>query len=188
MTELDKTWDELRASLNSYVRNKVDVDVLEDLVHDILLRVLQNEDKLSELENPLAWIYTIAKNRITDYYRKQARINTTSELDDLEQENFGSDILPDSMDNEFTKCLRPLIERLEPKYKEALLLIDFNDIKQSDAAEQIGISLSGMKSRVQRGRAKLKEELLACCAIEKDRFGKIIDYKLIDGCNKGQCC
>ena len=188
MTELDKTWDELRTSLNSYVRTKVDVNVSEDLVHDILLRVLQNESKLSELDNPLAWIYTIAKNRITDHYRKQARINTTSELGNLEQDNIDSEMLPDSIESDFAKCLLPLTDRLEPKYKEALLLTDFNEIKQADAADQIGISISGMKSRVQRGRAKLKEELLACCAIEKDRFGKVINYNQTDGCNKDQCC
>ena len=161
MTELDKTWDELRTSLNSYVRNKVDVDVSEDLVHDILLRVLQNEDKLSELNNPLAWIYTIAKNRITDHYRNQSKITTTSEIDDIETKFNDPKSMADSIDNDFVKCLKPLTNRLEPKYKEALLLADFNQIKQEDAAQRIGISISGMKSRVQRGRIKLKEEILA---------------------------
>jgi len=188
MTELDTTWSELRTRLTSYVRTKVDVDVSEDLVHDILLRVLQNEDKLSELDSPIAWIYTIAKNKIADYYRKQSRIDSTNDLDSLETEHADIEILPESVDNDFTECLRPLLERLEPKYKEALLLTDFNEIKQATAAEQIGISSSGMKSRVQRGRTKLKEELLACCAVEVDRFDKVIDYKQKDSCNKDSCC
>ncbi|QMU62178.1 MAG: sigma-70 family RNA polymerase sigma factor [Gammaproteobacteria bacterium] len=181
MAELDTTWDELRSKLTRYVRSKVDVDVSEDLVHDILLRVLQNEEALSNADNPLAWMYSIAKNRITDHYRKQSMINTKNEIVDSES-------MPDSVDHDFAKCLRPLSDRLEPKYKEALLLADFNEIKQSVAAERIGISISGMKSRVQRGRAKLKEELLACCAVEKDRFGNVIDYKRKDRSNKDQCC
>ena len=188
MTGLNTTWDELRSKLISYVRTKVDVDVSEDLVHDILLRILQNEETLSNADNPLAWIYTVAKNRITDHYRRQSGINTTNEVDDLETETTDPERMPDNVDNGFTKCLRPLIDRLEPKYKEALLLTDFNEIKQADAAERIGISLSGMKSRVQRGRTKLKEELLACCAIEKDRFGKVIDYKQKDSSSKDKCC
>jgi RNA polymerase sigma-70 factor (ECF subfamily) len=187
MTELDTTWHELRTKLNSYVRTKVDVDVSEDVVHDILLRVLQNEDKLSELDNPLAWIYSIAKNRITDYYRKQSRTYSTNDLYNFEPENTGTEKRHGSADNDFAECLRPLTDRLEPKYKEAVLLADFNGMKQIDAAKQIGISLSGMKSRVQRGRAKLKEELIACCAVEVDRFGKVIDYKPKDSSNL-DCC
>ena len=184
MTELNSTWDELRFKLIHYVRTKVDVDVSEDLVHDILLRVLQNEDALANADEPLAWIYTVAKNRITDHYRKQSRISTTNTFHDLETD---SDNMPDSVDNDFAKCLKPLTDRLEPKYKEALLLTDFNEVKQVDAAKQIGVSVSGMKSRVQRGRAKLKEALLACCAIEQDRFGKVIDYKQKDNSSKDQC-
>ena len=188
MTKIDKTWNELRTRLNTYVCSKVDVDVSEDLVHDILLRVLQNEKELSKVDNPLAWIYTVARNRITDYYRKQAYINTISESDSLEEEIPDFDNQHDDVDHDFSKCLWPLLERLEPKYKEALLLTDFNEIKQAEAAEQVGISLSGMKSRVQRGRARLKEELLTCCAIEKDRFGNVTEYKQKDSSNKDQCC
>lgn len=188
MTELDITWAELRSKLNSYVRSKVDVDISEDLVHDILLRVLQNEDALSNADNPLAWIYTVAQNSITDHYRKQSRMKSTNEVAALEAKVADFEEMLNEVDNDFAKCLRPLIDRLAPKYKEALLLTDFNEIKQVDAAEQIGISISAMKSRVQRGRIKLKKELLACCAIEKDRFEKVIDYKPKDSSNKDQCC
>lgn len=181
MTELDTAWEELRSKLTRYVRTKVNVDVSEDLVHDILLRVLQNENALANADNPLAWIYTIAKNRITDHYRKQSTKNANNKVSDSEE-------MSDNIDNDFAKCLRPLTDRLDPKYKEALLLTDFNDINQADAAERVGISISGMKSRVQRGRRKLKQELLACCEIEKDRFGKVIDYKRKDNFNKDRCC
>ncbi len=188
MSELNTTWDELRSLLTKYIRTKVDVDVSEDLVHDILLSVLQNEGALTDAENPLAWIYIVAKNRITDYYRKHSNINASNDVNDLETTIADYESMPDNVDSEFAKCLRPLTNKLEPKYKEALLLADFNEIKQADAAERIGISVSGMKSRIQRGRIKLKEELLACCEIEKDRFGKVIEYKQKNSLNKDQCC
>ena len=188
MTELDKTWYELRTSLNNYVRTKVNVNVSEDLVHDILLRVLQNEEKLSSVDNPLAWIYTIAKNRITDHYRNQSRVNSTTDLDGLETENIEYKSLPENVDIDFAGWLRPITERLEPKYKEALLLVDFNQKGQAAAAEEIGISLSAMKSRVQRARAYLKEELLACCAFEVDRFGKPIEYEQKESRKQESCC
>jgi len=188
MTELDKTWFELRKNLNRYVRTKVDIDVSEDLVHDILLRVLQNQEKLSNADNPLAWIYTIAKNRITDHYRKQSRINSKIKSDSLDLEGNECESMPDCVDVDFSRWLRPIAERLEPKYKEALLLVDFNQKGQAAAAEEMGISLSAMKSRVQRARTNLKEELLACCAIEVDRFGKPIDYKKREIRRQDNCC
>ena len=151
----------------------MDVDAADDLVHDILLKVLQNENKLSELNNPIAWIFTIAKNTITDYHRKNSKLKFTNEIDNLKT----ADSNKTYIDKEFAACLRPLINDLEPKYEQALLLTDIQGIKQKDAAERVGISVSGMKSRIQRARRKLKDQILECCAIEVDRFGQIVDYE-----------
>ena len=56
-----------------------------------------------------------------------------------------------------------------------------------DAAEKLGVSISGMKSRVQRGRRKLKNVLLNCCEVELDRRGGPVDYRRRnpDACD---CC
>ena len=184
MTKRKEIWEELRLSLKRFVRTKVDADVSEDLVHDILLNVIQNEDKFKEADNPTAWLYTVAKNKITDYYRKRPKINAVTKMQEIKEVYYESE----NIMQEFSVCLRPLVERLEPKYREALLIVDFNGVKQAEAAKKIGITLSAMKSRVQRARARLKTELLNCCSVEVDRFGKIIDYKQIGNCNKNDCC
>ena len=186
MTALNQTWEELRTSLLGYVRMKAKPDVAEDIVHDILLRVLQNEDKLRTVDHPIAWVYAVAKNRITDFYRDQAKLKN-SEVD-VEQVSAESAEMIENMDHEFAQCLRPLTERLDEKYKQALLLTDFGEQKQTEAAKQVGISVSGMKSRVQRARSKLKEELLNCCAVEVDHFGQIVDYARKDHCKPSDCC
>ena len=54
---------------------------------------------------------------------------------------------------------------------------DIEGLSQTAAARRLGISTSGMKSRVQRGRARLKETLLRCCQIHLDRNGGILDYE-----------
>lgn len=185
MTEQDETWQDLRVRLKRYVASRVDVDASDDVVHDILLQVLKNKEKLNSVENPLAWVFTIAKNRVTDYYRKQSRQKTTQDVDDLDIVD--SELLAEMPNDDFSACLKPLVERLEPKYREALLLADFSDIKQADAAQTVGISTSGMKSRVQRGRTKLKDALLACCEIEQDRFGKVM-ISTRKGKKNEDCC
>ena len=55
--------------------------------------------------------------------------------------------------------------------------IEFEEISQKALAERLGLSLSGAKSRVQRGRVKLRELLLGCCHVDFDRRGNIIDYR-----------
>jgi RNA polymerase sigma-70 factor (ECF subfamily) len=62
-----------------------------------------------------------------------------------------------------------MIERLPPIYREALQLTDLDGVSQTAAAEQLGLSVSGMKARVQRARQQLRESLLTCCAVELDR-------------------
>ena len=68
-----------------------------------------------------------------------------------------------------------MIDGLPAPYGQALTLTEFEGLTQRQLAERLGISLSGAKSRVQRGREKLKEALLDCCQFEFDRRGKIID-------------
>ena len=61
-------------------------------------------------------------------------------------------------------------------------------IAQRELSERLGISFSGAKSRVQRARAKIKEQLLACCHFQLDYAGHIVDYWPHCGCDTpGDC-
>ena len=81
---------------------------------------------------------------------------------------------------ELAGCLRPMIERLSREYRQAVILVDLEGLTQQEAAAHLGLSLSGMKSRVQRGRRQLKGMLEACCTIELDRRRGVADYDLRD--------
>lgn len=73
---------------------------------------------------------------------------------------------------ELAGCLAPLIARLPETYREALALTEFQGITQAEAGARLGLSVSGMKTRVQRGRGQLKDLLLDCCHIELDSRGE----------------
>jgi RNA polymerase sigma-70 factor (ECF subfamily) len=70
----------------------------------------------------------------------------------------------------------PMIKQLPPPYGEAITLTDIEGLKQADAARRAGVSLSGLKSRVQRGRQQLRAVLEECCRVELDRRGSIAGY------------
>ena len=92
------------------------------------------------------------------------------------------------MRGSFIPFIRGAVAGLPEPYREALLLTEYEGLTQQQLAERVGISLSGAKSRVQRGREKLKQILLDCCHVELDRRGGIIDYQgQCDCCANGHC-
>ncbi|MBV1930385.1 MAG: sigma-70 family RNA polymerase sigma factor [Porticoccaceae bacterium] len=183
MTISDKDWSGFEQKLRSYVARRVEAGYVDDLVGEILLRLVRREPDWQAAKSPVAWMYRVATNVVTDHYRRHAvehRIVENRDLSDL------SDATEDEGDitprKELAQCLIPLIEDLPPRYREALQLVDIKELPQAQAAAQLGLSLSGMKSRVQRGRLKLKGLLLDCCTIEINRRGNVVNYSGSSAC------
>ena len=78
---------------------------------------------------------------------------------------------------EVADCIKMIVANMPEKYRSAIQLTEFAETSQVELARQTGMSLSGAKSRVQRGRRKLKEILLDCCKVEVDNYGNILDYR-----------
>jgi len=77
---------------------------------------------------------------------------------------------------ELSECLRPMIQQLPECYREAVILSELQGLKQKEVAQIHGISVSGAKSRIQRGRAILKDMLSDCCGLKFDHGGRLCDY------------
>ncbi len=169
---INTIWSELNDHLEGFVIKKVgDRDAARDIVHDVFLKVQSKISTLKDDKKVTPWIFQITRNTITDYYRAQQKeFRDISRIESLEDE------LEKNETREFSQCVIPMIEALSEKYKEALLLSEIEGLSQMALAERLGISYSGAKSRVQRGRAKLKELLIQCCTITADSYGNIIDY------------
>jgi RNA polymerase sigma-70 factor (ECF subfamily) len=74
-----------------------------------------------------------------------------------------------------------LLARVPSEYQQALELTDLGSMTQKDAAARLGLSSSGMKSRVQRGRRLLGAEIGRCCRVELDASGALADVTERDG-------
>jgi RNA polymerase sigma-70 factor (ECF subfamily) len=79
-------------------------------------------------------------------------------------------------------CVAVFVARLPSPYREAVTLVELEGLTAKDAAALVGISVSGMKSRVQRGRAQLRQLFEACCDIAVDARGKPVDAIPRAGC------
>lgn len=174
-------WSELHERLRAFVARRVpDRVVVDDLAQDILLRLYTNMGRLREQERLDAWAYQVARNVVADYWRTRAagrELPFDDELGDrlAAVSEPGSDDQADELRREIASCLAPMVERLAEPYREAIRLTDLGVRTQAEAAAELGLSIPGMKARVQRGRAQLRELLGICCRIELDLRGQIIE-------------
>ena len=180
-------WRELRDRLRAFIARRVEnpADV-EDLLQEVFLRIHQHLSTVRDTGRLIPWIFQLARNVITDYYRAASRRHEIpgrslrdSKLDTEEWESAPS--LHSDEDTvhryDLAPCLTPLIDRLPEHYREAVLLVEVEGLPQRELSERFAVSLSGAKSRVQRGRDKLKDLLLRCCQVEFDKRGNIMDYQ-----------
>ncbi|MFZ0255522.1 MAG: sigma-70 family RNA polymerase sigma factor [Gammaproteobacteria bacterium] len=172
-----EAWTAFEGRLSAYVRRRVDSASADDVLGDILLRLVQHQGQLETAANPSAWLFRVAASAIADHYRRRsAQQKAMAQLDAADQDKRES--AAEEASAELAQCLLPMIRSLPEPYGEALRLTDIEGLAQPVAARRLGLSTSGMKSRVQRGRAKLKQALLRCCAVQIDRQGGVLDYQL----------
>lgn len=160
-----QVWRDWQAALRRYVARRVRQPAdADDVLHEIFLKI---EARLAQLREPgrlAAWLYRIADHAIADHYRSQRPWEALPE--DLPHPETVADATA-----ALAACLRPMIETLPATYRQAVLWSEIDGLPQREVAERLGISLSGAKSRVQRGRERLRAIVLDCCHVEPDGDG-----------------
>ena len=170
-TDWGETLDRLRAFVAARVR---DPELAADITQDVLVRSIAS-GALDRVDNLTVWLYRSARNAVIDSYRTR-RIH--DQIADLERwpAPGSSDNEPNQATRELARCLQPLLADLHPTARDALTRVDLDGQTHQQAAAQLGISVSGMKSRVQRARRQLKRRLTSCCQVQVDRRGAVADY------------
>ena len=188
MSDSQNIWNEVQSGLRAFIAKRVaDEASVEDLSQEVFLRMQRGLGGLKDHSRLLPWIYQIARHVIIDYYRARGRqaerpVGLVSDLETLHPASLPLESSQGSgqLRTELAGCLRPMIERLSEDYRQAVTLVDLERVAQHEAAARLGLSVSGMKSRVQRGRRQLRDMLEACCVIALDRRRGVADYELRD--------
>jgi RNA polymerase sigma-70 factor (ECF subfamily) len=177
-------WIEVQRGLRAFIAKRVaDEASVEDLLQEVFVRMQRGLGGLKKESRLVSWIYQIARHVIIDYYRARDRhperpVGLASDLETFYPASLPVESSEGSgqLRTELAGCLRPMIERLSEDYRQAVTLVDLEGLAQHEAAARLGLSVSGMKSRVQRGRRQLKGMLEACCTIELDQRRGVVDY------------
>jgi RNA polymerase sigma-70 factor (ECF subfamily) len=170
----DVIWTRLSDDLRRFIRRRVSDDhVADDLLQETFVRVHRNLATLQDADRLTAWVYQIARNVIHDHHRQTARA-TLALVDDPaneEEDRLGC------LRSRASEWLDEMVRQLPDGYREAVQLSEIEGLPQQEVADRLGLSLSGAKSRIQRGRAMLKDILDQCCHFEFDRRGNVMDYE-----------
>jgi RNA polymerase sigma-70 factor, ECF subfamily len=175
MTGAAVPWSDLAAKLRPFVASRVDGSEVDDVLQDVLLRMHRGLETLAEEDRFTSWMFAIARNAIADHGRTRAR-HPIAEADEAQ-----ASAEPETDDDRaaaraLSACVSLFAAMLPSPYREAVTLVELEGLTIREAAEMAGISVSGMKSRVQRGRAQLREMFEMCCEIELDARGKVTGY------------
>ncbi len=172
---VSRVWEESRSRLRSFIARRVRNDAdAEDILQDVFIKIYQNIEKLRAPDRIYPWVFQTTRNAITDHYRSNGADFTPVEED---AEAFAFEPEDSILEEEVLNCLEPMISELPAKYREAVMLADIKGLTQKELSERLDISLSGAKSRVQRGREKLRDVLLDCCLVEFGRSGKVVEFE-----------
>jgi RNA polymerase sigma-70 factor, ECF subfamily len=185
--EAEAIWREFHERLLGFINRRVrSPEAAEDILQDVMLRIHRNAGGIGRATAIGPWIFAIARNAITDHYRSASvRRETPTEIgidtgvaDELEDESAAL--------GELSACIAPLLSQLPEIYRQALALTEIDGLTQAAAAKFLGLSPSGMKSRVQRARVQLKQVLVQCCEVKLDVRRAVIDYRPHrDSCERG---
>jgi RNA polymerase sigma-70 factor, ECF subfamily len=175
----EQLWETFSRPLHQFIQRRVpDPYSAEDILQDVFLKIHTHIDTLRTQDRLTSWIYQITRNAIADYYRAQ---RPTAEL--AETLPAADELVDEDVVHQLSPCVAAMVAALPEVYREALRLTEYQGLSQKALSEQLGISFSGAKSRVQRARAKIKEQLLNCCHFQFDHAGRIIDYQ-----SRRACC
>lgn len=166
-------WRELEAHLRPYVARRVQPAEVDDVLQDTFVRVHRGLVSLSLEERFGPWVYRVARSAIVDHQRKRLRHPVAS---GVHTEELVESAIPDSdeeLEGDLAECVALFVSRLPSPYREAVTLTELEGLTQKAAAEMLGLSLSGMKSRVQRGRERIRHMFEECCELAVDSRGNV---------------
>lgn len=170
-------WRDIEARLRPYVARRVaSAAEVDDVVQEILVKIHGGLASLHDGERFGGWVYRIAERAIADSARARARARAPIVQDVELSAGPGADADEAAdLQLDLGECVALFVARLHSPYREAITLTELQGLTQKEAAEMLGVSLSGMKTRVQRGREKIREMFEECCRISVDCRGRVVE-------------
>lgn len=135
-------------------------EAAEDILQSAFVRGLERGDGVDG-EKVVAWFYRVLRNAVIDHYRH--RSSSARALETWGKEIANSQLPDVELRKEICQCVSSLLVTLKPEYRDALRIVDLEDGKLSELAEQAGISAENAAVRVHRARKALRQQVQTAC-------------------------
>ncbi len=154
--------DQLLNFVFRFVGNRTDA---EDIIQETFLRVYRNKHMYKEIAKFSTWVYTIAGNLAKTELRRRKRhkifsvsnfVNEEKDFDIPDRDHSPEKKVDSSIQE---SIIQKAIEKLPIKFKEVIVLRDIQGFAYEEISQILNIPLGTVKSRVNRGRLKLQEDL-----------------------------
>ncbi len=133
----------------------------EDIVQEVFMKVYKSiENYQDQGKNPLAYFFTIARNKVIDFYRKKKSVSLDENLAVFEQLE-GKRDNPEALfeQNEKAKVVNLAIQRLNDTQKEVIILKYINGFDNDQIAQMLGKKEDAIRQIQHRALKCLKEIL-----------------------------
>jgi RNA polymerase sigma-70 factor (ECF subfamily) len=146
-------------------------DDAEDLLQETVLRAYRFFHQFAAGTNCRAWLLTILYNNFRDSYRRGAREHPAASGEEFERELESNSLRSDQtrinpedlLGNRLLgNQIEAALQELPADFREALLLVDVQELNYAEVAIVLGVPLGTIKSRVSRARALMREALRGC--------------------------
>ena len=170
MNCLMTAWHQHEAELRGWLRhrlgNPVDAD---DMLQDLFIKAMRQGERFCAIGNARAWLFEVARNALADRLRvKRNMVELPADL--------AGEVADVATVDSLVACLPRVLSELSPEDREAIVLCDLEGLPQDEYARRKGLRLSGAKSRIQRARKRLREQLSQACQVRLDAAGHVSDF------------
>jgi len=161
-------WSSHVSELRGYLRHRANLqDEADDLLQEVFIKAMRQDALFCSIENPRAWLFQVARNALAD------RLRCAREHIPLPEDVPAPKPDEHPVVDDLSQCLPRVLSELSAEDRLAITLCDIEGHSQQVLADRLGISLPGAKSRVQRARQRLREQLVTACKVTFDDNGEV---------------
>jgi RNA polymerase sigma factor (sigma-70 family) len=171
--DIDETVKKERNRLFNFIRKRVsDEEDAEDILQDVFFQLVESYRLMKPIEQVTSWLFTVARNKITDRYRKKKPVPVSHQLlasygDGEEGVPALADILPDfsSIPDEMYarslvwEVLEEALDQLPEEQREVFVLHEFENKSFKEISEITGKQVNTLISRKRYAVVFLREQL-----------------------------
>lgn len=171
MSEIINIQQQFGDYLFNFIKSRVScIEDAQDIYQEVILKIIHKSSQLTKSQGLKSWLFTIAKNQIIDFYRTK---KVSVDVDALSNTHFVQKE-ENSTYQELEGCIHGFIDALPDDYKEIIFLSEIEGRSQKELSQLLEINYVTLRSKVQRGRDKIRKMIFDACIVEQDRAGRFV--------------